>query len=258
MKIPVNTKTYKHPFQADLLTGKRALVTGASRGIGRQCSLGLVACGAEVIAVARSESDLASLQKEAGSLLTPFPADASRTGFLSEIENFKPLDVLVNNLGTNIPQPFLEVSPETLEKIWNLNVSTLFKITQKVVGIMLQQGNGGSIINLSSQMGHVGAPDRTVYCASKHAVEGLTKALAIEFAAESIRVNSVAPTFIETPMTEPMFSDAAFKRFITANIPLGKIGNPHDVANAVVFLASDAAALITGASLKVDGGWTAR
>ena len=153
-----------------------------------------------------------------------------------------------------------EVEPATLAGIIDLNIRAVYRVSQAAARVMLRAppGRGGSIIHMSSQMGHVGAARRTVYCMSKHAVEGLTKAMAVELAPAGIRVNSVAPTFIETPMTRPMLEDAAFRESVNASIPLGRVGQPEDVVGAVLFLASDAARFITGDSLKVDGGWTAR
>ena len=252
------TKKMQSPYRPDLLTGKRALVTGASKGIGRQCAQSLIACGAEVVALARSATDLRTLQEEAGQRLHPYPADAKAADFTQKIQSLGVFDILVNSLGTNQPQPFTEVTDEAIATMLHLNFISLFKTTQQVVRIMLSHEIRGSIINISSQMGHVGAPNRTVYCATKHAVEGLTKALAVELAPKGIRVNAVAPTFIETPMTSPMLADENFLQSVLQRIPLSRIGTVSDVAYAVVYLASEASALVTGASLSVDGGWTAQ
>jgi NAD(P)-dependent dehydrogenase (short-subunit alcohol dehydrogenase family) len=170
----------------------------------------------------------------------------------------KQIDVLVNNAGTNVPEPFLEVLEENLDGMLAVNIKGVFLVAQAAARRMVERGEGGSIINVSSQMGHVGAPRRTVYCATKHAVEGLTKAMSVELAPHNVRVNSVAPTFIETPMTKPFFEDEAFREDTLSRIPLGRLGLVEDVAGAVLFLASPAAGLITGASLLVDGGWTAQ
>lgn len=246
-----------NPFKANLLLGKTALVTGAGKGIGRQCALSLAETGAHVIAVARTESDLISLKSEAGDNLTAKAADASSDSFLDYLRNLPTIDILVNNLGTNNPQALIELTDETLDNMLSLNIRTVFRITQQIVKNMLSRDVAGSIINISSQMGHVGSPNRTVYCATKHAIEGFTKASAVELGPMGIRVNSVCPTFIETPLTKPMLEDEDFKRFVIDKIPLGRIGQVSDVANAVVFLASDAASMITGSSIMVDGGWTA-
>jgi NAD(P)-dependent dehydrogenase (short-subunit alcohol dehydrogenase family) len=240
------------------LDGLRAVVTGAGRGIGRACALALAQAGAEVLAVARSPDDLASLEEAAGPALRAWCADVTSDGFLAELERLERLDVLVNNVGTNRPAPFVEVSAADLDAVVALNVRTAFRVAQSGVRAMLRAGRGGSVIHVSSQMGHVGAPLRSVYCMTKHAIEGLSKAMAVELAPEGIRVNCVAPTFIETPMTRPMLADPAFRSDVLSRIPLGRLGRVEDVAAAVVFLASPAAALITGDSLKVDGGWTAR
>jgi NAD(P)-dependent dehydrogenase (short-subunit alcohol dehydrogenase family) len=164
----------------------------------------------------------------------------------------------VNAAGTNIPEPFLQVSERSLDALLEVNVKGTFLAAQAAARRMVAGGRGGAIVNLSSQMGHVGAAGRSVYCATKHAVEGLTKALAVELAPHGIRVNSVAPTFVETPMTAPFLADEAFRAEVTGRIPLGRIGTVSDVTGAVVFLASPAACLVTGTSLVVDGGWTAQ
>jgi NAD(P)-dependent dehydrogenase (short-subunit alcohol dehydrogenase family) len=166
-------------------------------------------------------------------------------------------DILVNNAGTNRPEPFAEVSRDNFDAVFGLNVRAAFFVAQAVVRRMLAEGKRGSVIHMSSQMGHVGAANRTVYCASKHAIEGLTKAMAVELGSAGIRVNSICPTFIETPLTAPYFADETFRSAVIGKIKLGRLGTLEDIMGAVVFLASDASALITGTSLKVDGGWTA-
>ena len=172
------------------------------------------------------------------------------------------LDVLVNNAGTNIPEPFVEVSEAHLDELLNLNVRAAFLAAQAAAKKMLEapdrQRRGGAILNMSSQMGHVGAVNRSVYCLTKHGLEGLTKAMALELAPHGIRVVSIAPTFIETPMTKPMFAKPEFGQWVRDRIPAGRVGQPEDVAAAVVFAASPAASLVTGTSLLVDGGWTAQ
>jgi NAD(P)-dependent dehydrogenase (short-subunit alcohol dehydrogenase family) len=180
----------------------------------------------------------------------------------SQLMSLKRLDVLVNNTGMNIPEPFIEVSEDRLDRQLALNVRAAFVVAQTAVRKMLEAPNrrecGGAIVNISSQMGRVAAPLRTVYCMTKHAVEGLTKAMAVELAPLNIRVNAVAPTFIDTPMTAPFLAKPEFRDWVTSRIPLGRLGTPAEVAAAVVFLASPASSLITGASLAVDGGWTAQ
>jgi NAD(P)-dependent dehydrogenase (short-subunit alcohol dehydrogenase family) len=162
----------------------------------------------------------------------------------------------------NIPEPFVEVSESHLDKMLTLNVRAAFLVAQVAVQKMLEAPDratkGGVIINMSSQMGHVGAERRTVYCMTKHAIEGLTKAMAVELAPHNIRVNAIAPTFLETPMTASFLGDPAFRNWVMSRIPLGRIGRMEEIAGAIVFLASPAAALITGTSLLIDGGWTAR
>jgi NAD(P)-dependent dehydrogenase (short-subunit alcohol dehydrogenase family) len=169
----------------------------------------------------------------------------------------EPFDILVNNAGTNRPAPFVEVKIEDFDFVFGLNVRSAFFVAQAVARRLVEAKRPGSIIHVSSQMGHVGGASRSVYCASKHAIEGLTKAMAIELAPHGVRVNSLAPTFIETPMTKPFFENEAFRKDTLSRIKLGRLGQVEDLTGAVVFLASDASALMTGTSLVVDGGWTA-
>jgi len=238
--------------------GRIALVTGAGRGIGRACALALARAGAKVIAVARTHADLESLTVESGGRVSGWAENVTNENFFARLEQLPALDVLINNAGMNRPLPIEEVDPGTLDEMLALNVRAVYRTSQSTARVMLRAGRGGSIVHMSSQMGHVGAQRRTVYCMTKHAVEGLTKAMAVELAPHGIRVNSVAPTFIETDLTRPMMQEEAFKRSVLDSIPLGRVGKPEDVVGAVLFLASPAAALITGDSLKVDGGWTAR
>ena len=167
------------------------------------------------------------------------------------------MSILVNNAGGNRPQPFVDVDRESLDFIIDLNVRAAFRVAQAAARAMLQSKTAGSIINMSSQMGHVGSPKRTVYCMTKHAIEGLTKAMAVELAPDNIRVNTVAPTFVETPLTKPMLEQPEFREFVFGMIPMGKLATMDDVVSAVLFLASPAAGMVTGHSLRVDGGWTA-
>jgi NAD(P)-dependent dehydrogenase (short-subunit alcohol dehydrogenase family) len=238
------------------LTGKTAVVTGGSKGLGQAISLTLADAGANVLAVARDPVALAALEARhpriaswAADILDPRFAEA-----LAEHD----VDILVNNAGTNTPLPMAEVTADVLDQMLNLNVRSAYLVAQAAVQSMLRRGSGGAIVNVTSQMGHVGSPRRTVYCMTKHALEGLTKAMAVELAPQGIRVNSVAPTFIETPMTAPMLADPDFREFVERMIPMGKTGQPQDVADAVLYLASPAAAMVTGTSLLVDGGWTAQ
>jgi len=253
----MNSKSKMNGFSTDLLTNKTALVTGAGKGIGRVIAHGLVTAGADVIAVARTEADIMSLQAQLGESLKPWVIDAASDKFLNELTD-KKFDILVNNMGTNRPAPFTEISELDLDVVLDLNIRSVFRVTQKVVAAMQRHKVSGSIVNISSQMGHVGSPNRSVYCVTKHAIEGLTKALGVELAADGIRVNSVAPTFVETPMTKPMLEKPEFAEFVYSNIPLNRLASCEEVANAVVFLASDLASSTTGSCLKVDGGWTAQ
>lgn len=237
------------------LLGRQALVTGASRGLGRAIAIALAREGARTIAVARASDDLQSLAAELQPDGEVWEADVTTDALLSRIEAIEGLDILINNAGTNAPQAFLDVDVGTLDRILDLNVRTTFRISQAAARRM---GKGSTIINITSQMGHVGSPRRSVYCMSKHAIEGLTKALAVELAPAGIRVNAVAPTFVETPMTAPMLADPEFRAFVERMIPLGRTASPEDVAAAVIYLASPAAGMITGHSLLVDGGWTAQ
>ncbi len=238
------------------LKDKIALITGAGRGIGRACAAAFVEAGAHVIAVARTEADLESLSTEYPEAIEIWVNDVTEELFYKRIDALTKLDVLINNAGTNRPQPFVDVDIDTLNSVVDLNVRAMFQTAQSAARVMLKK-ESGSIINMSSQMGHIGSPNRSVYCMTKHAVEGLTKAMAVELAPKGVRVNALAPTFIETPMTRSMLDDPDFKEFVQRMIPLGKVGQPNDVAVAALYLASDASAMVTGHSLRIDGGWTA-
>jgi NAD(P)-dependent dehydrogenase (short-subunit alcohol dehydrogenase family) len=243
------------------LDGKTALVTGAGRGIGRAVALALAAAGAELMLVSRTPSELDEVAREIaaqGGTAQPLPFDVTRSDVVRDaFAGLERLDILVNNAGLNRPQPFLEVDEPTLDLLLGLNVRAAFVVAQAAARLMVVQG-GGVIINVSSQMGHVGSDlNRTVYVMTKHAVEGLTKAMAVELAPKGVRVVSVAPTFVQTPLTKPFFDDPETRKWILDRIPLGRGGTVEEVAQAVVFLASPAASLVTGSSLLVDGGWTA-
>jgi NAD(P)-dependent dehydrogenase (short-subunit alcohol dehydrogenase family) len=245
-------------FRSD---GKIALVTGAGRGIGRAVALALAAAGAETVLVSRTPGELEGVAREItrqGGRARPLPLDVTDSAAVrAAIERLEQLDILVNNAGLNRPQRFLEVDEDTLDQLLSLNVRAAFITAQAAARRMVGHG-GGVIINMTSQMGHVGSErDRTVYCMTKHALEGLTKAMAVELAPSGVRVVAVAPTFIDTPLVRPFFDEPAFRRWVLERIPLGRRGTVDEVASAVVFLASPAAALVTGSSLLVDGGWTA-
>ncbi len=240
-----------------MLSGKTALVTGAGRGLGRAIATALHKAGAEIIAVARTQEDLNTLQSELGTGVESWAHDVTADSFLGAVAALPSLDILINNAGSNRPEPFVDVSQENLDFILTVNVRSMFLTAQAAARVMKQSG-GGAIVHMSSQMGHVGSPNRSVYCMTKHAIEGLTKAMAVELAPENIRVNSVAPTFIETPMTKPMLDDPEFNEFVHRMIPMQKTGKPEDVANAALYLASPLSAMVTGHSLLVDGGWTAQ
>lgn len=236
-------------------------MTGAGRGIGLACAAALAEQGAHVGLVSRNEVELADLVtaiEAAGGSAEAISLDVTDRRQVEAALGARPaFDILVNNAGTNRPRPFVDVSEEDFDAIFALNVKAAFHVAQCFARKLLATGRGGSIINMSSQMGHVGAAERSVYCASKHAVEGLTKAMAIELGPHDIRVNTICPTFIETPMTEPFFRDTDFKDKVLSKIKLGRLGRLEDVMGAVIYLASDASALVTGSALRVDGGWTA-
>jgi NAD(P)-dependent dehydrogenase (short-subunit alcohol dehydrogenase family) len=243
------------------LDGKTALVTGAGRGIGRAAALALAAAGAELILVSRTPSQLDEVARKIasrGGKARALPFDVTDSAAVRDaFAALGRLDILVNNAGLNRPQPFLEVDEATLDLLLGLNVRAAFLVAQAAARLMVANGDG-VIINMSSQMGHVGSElNRTVYVMTKHALEGLTKAMAVELAPKGVRVVSIAPTFITTPLTKPFFDDPVFKKWVLDRIPLGRLGTVEEVAQAVVFLASPAASLVTGSSLLVDGGWTA-
>jgi len=243
------------------LDERAALVVGAGRGIGRACAMALAEAGADVVAMSRSGDELEDVAREIRALGRRAEAvvcdvtDSARVR--GQIAALPRLDVLVMSAGTNVPEPFLEVPDAHLDALLRLNVRAAFVVVQAAARSMAPAG-GGSVILLSSQMGHVGAPRRTVYCMTKHAVEGLVKAAAVELAQCRVRVNAVAPTFVETPMTAPFLADEAIRADVEARIPMGRVGRAEDVTGAVVYLASPASALVTGTSLLVDGGWTAQ
>lgn len=244
------------------LKGRRALVTGGGRGIGLAAACALAQAGAEVHLLARSGAEVeavAAALREQGHKATGFALDVLDTAAIGKfVAEHGPYQVLVNNAGTNRPAMITEVTEQDYDVVTDLNVRAAFFVMKEVVKGMIATGKGGSIINMSSQMGHVGGPRRTVYCATKHAMEGFTKALAWEVGEHGIRVNTLCPTFIRTAMTGAMLDDKEFSDFVVSKIALGRVGDPEDLMGAVVFLASDASRLVTGSSLMVDGGWTAQ
>ena len=243
------------------LDGKRALVTGAGRGIGLAAASALAQAGAHVTLVARTVAEIeaaAQAIRARGDQAAVLPLDVTDVGAArAAVAQAAPFDILVNNAGMNRPAPFIDVTVEDFDAILSLNVRAAFFMAQAVARRMIEAGRPGSIINVSSQMGHVGAARRSVYCASKHAVEGFTKAMAIELAPHNIRVNSLGPTFLETPMTRPFFANEAFRAEVLGKIKLGRLGQLEELTGAIIFLAGDASSLMTGSALVLDGGWTA-
>jgi NAD(P)-dependent dehydrogenase (short-subunit alcohol dehydrogenase family) len=243
------------------LDGKRALVTGGGRGIGLAAASALAEAGASVTLAARTQSEIEAAaaairargQKAEALVLDVTDLPAMQTA----IGKAQPFNILVNNAGTNRPKMLMDVSIDDFDVVMGLNVRAAYFVAQAVARRLLEAKQPGSIINISSQMGHVGAARRTVYCASKHAMEGFTKAMAIELAPHNIRVNSLGPTFLETPMTRPFFETKAFRDEVLAKIKLGRLGQLDELTGAIIFLASDASSLMTGSALVLDGGWTA-
>jgi NAD(P)-dependent dehydrogenase (short-subunit alcohol dehydrogenase family) len=249
------------PLPSFRLDGKRALVTGGGRGIGLTAASALAAAGAHVTIAARTRGDVeqaAEAIRARGDKAEALVLDVTDIAATrAAIASAAPFHILVNNAGTNRPKMLPEVTVEDYDAIMNLNVRAAFFVAQAVALRLIAAKQPGSIINISSQMGHVGAARRTVYCASKHAMEGFTKAMAIELAPHNIRVNSLGPTFIETPMTRPFFENKAFRDEVLGKIKLGRLGQLDELTGAIVFLASDASSLMTGSALVLDGGWTA-
>lgn len=243
------------------LDGKTALVTGGSRGLGLAASSALAEAGAHVHICARNEEDAdaaADAIRKAGGSATALCLDVTDTGLVDQTLRALPaFDILVNNAGTNRPRAFTEASVEDYDAIMTLNVKASFFTAQTVARQLIAAGKPGSLIHMGSQMGQVGGENRSLYCASKWALEGMNKAIALDLAQYRIRSNVIAPTFVETPMTRPFFENEAFRASVLARIKLGRIGKLEDIMGAVVFLASDAASLMTGSTLTIDGGWTA-
>ncbi len=244
------------------LDGKRALVTGAGRGIGLAASVALAAQGAAITLVARSEAEIVEAaegicsrgQVAVASVLDVTDSAQCATFFAREA----PFDIVVNSAGMNRPAPLAETDDETIAAIYSLNVLAVYRIIRSATEGMIASSRGGSIISISSQMGHVGAASRSVYCGTKHALEGMTKALAWELGTHRIRINTICPTFIDTRMTSAMLADTAFHKSVVERIALGRVGQVEDVMGAICFLAADASAMVTGSALMVDGGWSAQ
>lgn len=243
------------------LHGRRALVTGAGRGIGLACAAALAEAGAEVWLAARSAAEIeaaARALRERGDRAHALELDVTDTAAVaSVIAEQGPFQVLVANAGTNRPKPADDVVEADLDALYTLNLKATFFTAPEVARGLKRQGLPHSIVFMSSQMGHVGVPNRTLYCATKHALEGLAKAPALELGPQGIRVNTVCPTFVDTPMTHDWLTAPALREQVLSKIALGRIGTVEDLMGAVLFLAGDASSLVTGSALKVDGGWTA-
>ena len=249
------------PTASFRLDGKRALVTGGGRGIGLTAASALAQAGAHVTLAARTKSEI---EEAAAAIRARGDKAEALVLDVTDIEAVKrtvaaaePFHILVNNAGTNRPAYLPDVTVEDFDAVFAINVRAAFFVAQAVALKLIEAKLPGSIINISSQMGHVGAARRTVYCASKHAMEGFTKAMAIELAPHNIRVNSLGPTFLETPMTRPFFENKVFRDEVLSKIKLGRLGQLEELTGAIVFLASDASSLMTGSALVLDGGWTA-
>ena len=248
------------------LKNKIALVTGAGKGIGKACAIALAEAGADLIIISRTQRDLdkvSKIIKKFRSKCISYTCDVTNYVQIKNIINKqKKIDILVNNAGTNIPEHFTKVKKKNMEYLVKVNTIATFHLAQLCSLKMLDTKNrkkiGGSIINMSSQMGHVGGPIRSVYNMNKFGLEGLTKGMAIDLAKNNIRVNTVCPTFVDTPMTKKFFKSNKFKKEVISKIPLGRIAEVSDVATVVAFLASDASSMITGTSILIDGGWTAK
>ena len=248
------------------LKNKTAIVTGAGKGIGRACAIALAEAGANLVIISRTKKDLHQVSKVIKKLKVKcksYVCDITNYNQIKDIINKQSkIDILVNNAGNNIPEHFTKVKTKNMEHLVKINTIATFNLAQLCALKMLKSKNrkksGGAIVNMSSQMGHVGGPIRSVYNMTKFGLEGLTKGMSIDLAKYNIRVNTVCPTFVVTPMTKKFFKDKKFIKEVLVNIPLGRFAELSDVSTAVVYLASDAASMITGTSLLVDGGWTAR
>jgi len=245
------------------LKNKYALVTGAGKGLGRACALAMAEAGATIIGLSRTKSDLDKLERDIKKIkgkIVKIQCDVMNYEDLkNKLEKIKIIDILVNNAGTNIPEPFVNVKQSSMNYLVDLNLKAAFNVAQLVVKKMLKnKKRPASIINMSSQLGHVGCEGRNVYNMTKFGIEGLTKGMGVELAKNNIRVNTVAPTFVATPMVKKFFKNKKFKKSALDRIPIGKLATESDVATTVCFLASSASSMITGTSILIDGGWTAQ
>jgi len=248
------------------LKNKTAVVTGAGKGLGRACAIALAEAGANLIIISRTKKDLDEVSKNIKRLKSKcksYVCDITNYSEIKEVINKQPkIDILINNAGNNIPEHFTKVKTKNMEYLVKINTIATFNLAQLCALKMIKTKNrkkiGGAIVNMSSQMGHVGGPIRSVYNMNKWGLEGLTKGMSIDLAKYNIRVNTICPTFVVTPMTKKFLKNKKFKRETLNNIPLGRFAELSEIASATVFLASDAASMITGTSLLVDGGWTAK
>ncbi|MDC6447744.1 SDR family NAD(P)-dependent oxidoreductase [Alphaproteobacteria bacterium] len=245
---------------------KIALVTGAGKGIGKASAIALAEAGADLIILSRTKSDLDKVKKKIVKLrrnCQSYVCDVSNYDEVKSVfKEIKKIDILINNAGTNRPEHFVKIKKEDMDYVVDLNIKAAFHVAQMSAKIMINSKNrksiGGSIINMSSQLGKVGAPIRSIYNMTKFGIEGLTRGMALDLAKNNIRVNSICPTFVETPLVKNFFKDNKFKKAVMDNIPLGRLATESDIATAVVYLASNASSMMTGSSLVIDGGWTAK
>ena len=253
-------------FQKPEVKGKIALVTGAGKGIGKASAIALAEAGADLIILSRTKSDLEKVKKQIVKFKKKcaiYECDVANLKELKSVFNqITKLDILVNNAGTNRPEDFTKIKKEDMDYVVDLNLKAAFHVAQMGAKVMKKLKNrksiGGSIINVSSQLGKVGAPKRSIYNMTKFGIEGLTRGMALDLAKNNIRVNTVCPTFVETPMVKKFFKDKKFKKEMINNIPLGRLATESDIATAIVYLASNASSMITGSSLMIDGGWTTK
>ena len=248
------------------LKNKTAVVTGAGKGLGRACAIALAEAGANLVIISRTQKDLNEVSKKIKKLRVKCKSYVCDITNYNEIKGIidkqAKIDILVNNAGNNIPEHFTKVKTKNMEYLVKINTVATFNLAQLCALKMIKSRNrkkiGGAIVNMSSQMGHVGGPIRSVYNMNKWGLEGLTKGMSLDLAKYNIRVNTVCPTFVVTPMTKKFLKNQKFKKETLNNIPLGRFAELSEIASSVVFLASDAASMITGTSLLVDGGWTAK